>query len=104
MLEVMWVVSMGDMLSIARIPDKHVLRVVVQPCITQQKISKWLVIFSAPMAKEDVEPWRARKLWQNRGPEDERQKRAVEEIVTFTPKTKVIIGNSTVSQPSHVIT
>lgn len=100
-LEVMWVVSMGDMLSIARIPDKHILRVVVQPCITQQKISKWLVIFSAPMAKEDVEPWRARKLWQNRGPEDERQKRAVEEIVTFTPKTKVIKTLETLQSPSH---
>ena len=34
---VMWVVAMGDMLSIARLPDKHIMRVVAQPCISDQK-------------------------------------------------------------------
>ena len=88
---VMWVVAMGDMLSIARLPDKHIMRVVAQPCISDQKITKWLVTFSAAMAKEDVDAWRARKIWQK-------------EIAAATPKKKMVIRHKKFcSRPAIVL-
>ena len=88
--DVMWVVGNRDMLTIARIPDKHIMRIVAQPCVLERKIHKWLVVFYASMPKEDIDAWRARKLWQKLGPEDDARKRAAEEIAACTPKTKVV--------------
>ena len=44
--------------------------------------------FDAPIEKKDVEPWRARKCWQNLSFGDTSKKRLAEEINFLTPNSK----------------
>ena len=60
----------------------------IQPCVQNQKIDRWQVIFDAPIEKKDVEPWRARKCWQNLSFGDTSKKRLAEEIDSLTPNSK----------------
>ena len=60
----------------------------IQPCVQNQKIDRWQVIFDAPIEKKDVEPWRARKCWQNLSFGDTSKKRLAEEIDFLTPNSK----------------
>ena len=53
-----------------------------------KKIDRWQVIFDAPIEKKDVEPWRARKCWQNLSFGDTSKKRLAEEIDFLTPNSK----------------
>ena len=52
------------------------------------------------MPKEDIDAWRARKLWQKLGSEDDARKRAAEEIAACTPKTKVVKALDYLVSPS----
>lgn len=64
----MWVLKLSDMLSVARLNVGTKLRVVLQPCVEQEEIKRWQVIFFINVEPEEIDAWRARKTWQGHSP------------------------------------
>ena len=84
---VVWVLSMSNMLTVARLPHDKVLRIIAQPRVQDESIMQWQAIVWTDFEHTDIDAWRHRKQWQALKPPDEKAKR-VSEIVFATPKTK----------------
>ena len=101
----MWVLKLSEMLSVARLDTGTKLRVVLQPCVEEEEIKRWQVIFYTNLELEEIDAWKERKTWQGDSPGDERKKRAAEEIsIIATPKTKYTRTMSLLQSPSHIAT
>ena len=102
-VQLMWVLKLSDMLSVARLNVGTKLRVVLQPCVEQEEIKRWQVIFYINVEPEEIDAWRARKTWQGHSPGDETKKRAAQEIaIIATPKTKYNRTMSLLASPSNI--
>ena len=85
----LWVLSLSNMLPVARLPHNKVLRVIAQPRVQDESLIQWQVIVSSDFDETDIDVWRRRKQWQGLKPRDEKAKR-VSEIALATPKSKYI--------------
>ena len=85
----LWVLSLSNMLPVARLPRNKVLRVIAQPRVQDESLIQWQVIVSSDFDETDIDVWRRRKQWQGLKPRDEKAKR-VSEIALATPKSKYI--------------
>ena len=98
---VMWVVILDEMLHIARLQEGQLRRAILQPCVKDQRVERWQVVFSAPMSQKDVDPWRMRKTWQNLSFGDTTKKRIAEEINALTPQSKYARTVEALKSPSN---
>lgn len=100
---VMWVVNLEEVLPIARLPEGQLRRAILQPCVKEEKIERWQVVSSTAMSQKDIDPWRARKTWQNLSFGDSAKKRVAEEIVALTPQSKFTKTVEALKSPSNQV-
>lgn len=99
----MWVVNLEEVLPIARLPEGQLRRAILQPCVKEEKIERWQVVSSTAMSQKDIDPWRARKTWQNLSFGDSAKKRVAEEIVALTPQSKFTKTVEALKSPSNQV-
>lgn len=74
--ELFWVLSMQDMLKVARLQSDSLLRVVAQPQTQGKQVARWQVFLFVAISKHDIDAWRQRKGWQRNSPGDEKKTRS----------------------------
>ena len=99
--ELFWVLSMQDMLKVARLQSDSLLRVVAQPQTQGRQVARWQVFLFAAISKHDIDPWRQRKAWQRSSPGDEKKKRAAEQIALATPNSKLTKVGKELTSPGY---
>ena len=99
--ELFWVLSMQDMLKVARLQSDSLLRVVAQPQTQGRQVARWQVFLFAAISKHDIDAWRQRKAWQRNSPGDEKKKRAAEQIALATPNSKLTKVGKELTSPGY---
>ena len=99
--ELFWVLSMQDMLKVARLQSDSLLRVVAQPQTQGRQVARWQVFLFAAISKHDIDAWRQRKAWQRNSPGDEKKKRAAEQIALATPNSNLTKVGKELTYPGY---